>query len=92
MIVMSDGKEITMKMIPYAVRESASRFARSYSQINDLAKSVGEYEKHIIEDVLESNAWNKSQAARALNIPRTTLMYKIEQYNLEKERKPKKRK
>ena len=92
MIVMSGGKEITMKMIPYAVRESAGRFARSYSQINDLAKSVGEYEKHIIEDVLESNAWNKSQAARALNIPRTTLMYKIEQYNLEKERKPKKRK
>ncbi len=87
MIVMSGGNEITMKMVPYAVRESAQRFARSYAQINDLAKNVGEYEKHIILEVLENNAWNKSQAARTLNIPRTTLMYKIEQYDLEKSRK-----
>lgn len=89
MIVMSGGKEITMDMVPYAVKERASKFSRSHSQINDLAKTVGEYEKHIIEEVLESCNWNKSQASRTLNIPRTTLMYKIELYDLGK--KPKKR-
>lgn len=89
MIVMSGGKEITMDMVPYAVKERASKFSRSYAQINDLAKTVGEYEKHIIEEVLENCNWNKSQAARTLNIPRTTLMYKIELYELG--RKPKKR-
>lgn len=89
MIVMSGGKEITMDMVPYAVKERASKFSRSYVQINDLAKTVGEYEKHIIEEVLENCNWNKSQAARTLNIPRTTLMYKIELYELGK--KPKKR-
>lgn len=89
MIVMSGGKEITMDMVPYAVKERASKFSRSYTQINDLAKTVGEYEKHIIEEVLENCNWNKSQAARTLNIPRTTLMYKIELYELG--RKPKKR-
>lgn len=84
MIVMSGGKEITMEMVPYAVKERVNKFSRSYSQINDLAKTVGEYEKHIIEEVLENCNWNKSQASRTLNIPRTTLMYKIEQYNLGK--------
>lgn len=82
MIVMCGGEEITMEMVPYAVKESAAKFARSYSQINDLAKTVGEYEKHIIEEALENCNWNKSQTSRLLNIPRTTLMYKIEQYQL----------
>lgn len=82
MIVMSGGKEITMEMVPYAVKESAAKFARSYSQINDLAKTVSDYEKHIIKEALENCNWNKSQTARLLNIPRTTLMYKIEQYHL----------
>lgn len=87
MIVMSGGEEITMDMVPFAVKESAGRFARSYSQVNDLAKTVGEYEKHIISEALENSNWNKSQTARLLNIPRTTLMYKMEQYHLSSPKK-----
>ena len=83
MIVMSGGKEIREDMVPYSVKDSVSKFARSYAQVNDLAKNVAEYEKHIIEEVLENTAWNKSLAARKLNVPRTTLMYKIQQYELE---------
>ena len=86
MIVMSGGKEITEDMVPYSVRDSVSKFARSYAQVNDLTKNVSEYEKHIIEEVLENTDWNKSLAARMLNIPRTTLMYKIQIYDLKDNR------
>ncbi len=84
MILMSGGKEITPEMVPYAVKERAAKLSKTYSEINDLARNVGEYEKRVIEEALESCAWNKSQTARLLNIPRTTLMYKIEQYGIEK--------
>lgn len=83
MIVMSGGKEISEEMVPYSVKDSVSKFARSYAQVNDLTKNVAEYEKHIIEEILESSAGNKSLAARKLNIPRTTLMYKIQQYGID---------
>lgn len=91
MILMCGGKEISEDMVPYSVKDNVSKFARSYAQVNDLAKNVSEYEKHIIEEVLENTSWNKSQAARMLNIPRTTLMYKIQQYELEEKAVKKRR-
>lgn len=86
MVVMSGGKEITEDMVPYSVKDSVARYARSYAQVNDLAKNVAEYEKHIIEEILEHTDWNRSLAARMLNVPRTTLMYKIQQYEIEDKR------
>ncbi len=91
MVVMSGGKEISEDMLPYFVRDSVAKFARSYAQVNDLAKNVAEYEKHIVEEVLKNTDWNKSLAARKLNVPRTTLMYKIKQYDLEEEKLKKKK-
>lgn len=86
MVVMSGGKEITEDMVPYSVKDSVARYARSYAQVKDLAKNVAEYEKHIIEEILEHTDWNRSLAARMLNVPRTTLMYKIQQYEIEDKR------
>lgn len=91
-VVMSGGKTITTEILPYSIKESVKNFARRNIQVNDLAKSVGEFEKDIIEAVLESAKWNKSETARILNIPRTTLIYKVDLYNLEPKNSNKKKK
>lgn len=83
MVVMSSGKTITAEMLPYSIKESVKGLMRANIQVSDLAKSVGEYEKEIIQTVLENTKWNKSEAARVLNIPRTTLIYKIELYGID---------
>lgn len=92
MVVMSGGKTITTEILPYSIKESVKSFARTNIQVSDLAKSVGEYESNIIEVVLESVKWNKSEAARILNIPRTTLIYKVDLYNIEQKNLNKKKK
>lgn len=43
---------------------------------------VGDYEKHILQQFLRKNEYNKSQTARDLSITRKTLAQKIEKYNL----------
>lgn len=91
-VVMSGGKTITTEILPYAIKDSVKNFARGNSPVSDLAKSVGEFEKDIIKSVLEAAKWNKSETARILDIPRTTLIYKIELYNLEPKVSNKKKK
>lgn len=84
LLVMSNGKTIVMDSLPYSIKENTKNFIRTSNQINDLQKSVAEFESHIIEEALSKTHWNKSEAARILNIPRTTLIYKINQYDLKK--------
>jgi len=49
---------------------------------NTIEKIVNNYEKHIIQQFLLKNDYNKSKTARALSITRKTLAQKIEKYNL----------
>ena len=93
-VVMSGGKTINTDMLPISIKESVKSYVRANLQVNDLAKSVGEFEKDIIENVMNKSSWNKSEAARMLNIPRTTLIYKIDLYGIKKksEKKTKKTK
>ena len=48
----------------------------------DLNKYIEDLEKKMIEKVLVISHGNKSKAAKLLNIPRTTLYYKLDQYNI----------
>ena len=43
---------------------------------------IEKVEKQIIEKTLKEFKYNKSEAAKQLKIPRTTLYYKIEKYNI----------
>jgi PAS domain S-box-containing protein len=51
--------------------------------VKDLASQVEQYEKNIIQRVLEKNNGNKTATAKALNVSVRNLYYKIEKYNIE---------
>ncbi len=50
----------------------------------DLTTAVTEYEKALIMESLRRTGWVKQQAAKLLNVNRTTLVEKIKRYGLEK--------
>jgi transcriptional regulator with PAS, ATPase and Fis domain len=50
----------------------------------DLTTAVTEFEKALILESLNRTGWVKQQAAKLLNLNRTTLVEKIKRYNLEK--------
>jgi PAS domain S-box-containing protein len=69
--------------------ESSSRKADENSMKSrvsadkDLNSQLEEYEKKIIQEVLEQNNGNKTAAAKTLNVSVRNLYYKLEKYNIE---------
>jgi len=70
-IVVGNGKKITLKDLPIAKTESSPSF-----------ESLGDIEKHHIEQILNKYNWNISATAKALKVDRVTLYNKIKKYNL----------
>lgn len=70
-IVVGNGKKITLKDLPMAKTDSSPAF-----------ESLGDIEKHHIEQILSKYNWNISAAAKALKVDRVTLYNKIKKYKL----------
>ncbi|MGB3368507.1 MAG: sigma 54-interacting transcriptional regulator, partial [Acidaminobacteraceae bacterium] len=83
-IILNKEKIITKDMIPSYIRnESLNFMKRDIDEDNmDLVSMVRELEKTAIKRALELSGGKKSKAAKLLNIPRTTLYYKIGEYDL----------
>ncbi len=64
-------------IIPKTLPEEAELF--------DLTESVAKLEKEMIQRALILSGFNLANAAKLLKIPRTTLYYKIEKYNIQSE-------
>ena len=48
-----------------------------------LRSSVSDLERRMIQDALERHRWNKAKVARSLNIPRSTLYYRLRVLDLD---------
>jgi len=70
-IVVGNGKKITLKDLPIGKTESTPSF-----------ESLGDIEKHHVEQILKKYNWNISATAKALKVDRVTLYNKIKKYNL----------
>ena len=70
-IVVGNGKKITLKDLPIGKTESTPSF-----------ESLGDIEKHHVEQILNKYNWNISATAKALKVDRVTLYNKIKKYNL----------
>lgn len=80
MIVLSINDQLTKDDIPEYIKENTTKqVANDTLDLNALVESV---EKNAIVEALKQSKGSKTKAAKLLNIPRTTLYYKIKQYEL----------
>ena len=87
-MIMHDALELTPEMIPVSVRSTGSlaNLARGTRRLEiDIPEegiSFDEIERRVISHMLQMTDWNRSQAARMLQISYPRLLRKIEKYAL----------
>jgi PAS domain S-box-containing protein len=74
-IILAQGDVIRRRHLPRFLRESAT---------TSVSTSLAENERHLIFRVLQESNWNKHDAAKRLQVSRSTLYSKIRRYGLEK--------
>ncbi|MCC5909150.1 MAG: sigma 54-interacting transcriptional regulator [Clostridiaceae bacterium] len=83
LVVFSKNREITMESIPEEILEKVQDADNTdVTQTYDLQENIKSIEMDIIRKAMEAADGNKKQAAKLLNIPRSTLYYKIKFYNI----------
>jgi len=73
-LILAQGDVIRRRHLPRFLRESSTTSA---------ATSLAENERHLILRVLQESNWNKHDAARRLQVSRSTLYSKIRRHGLE---------
>jgi two-component system response regulator HydG len=82
-VVLCNGNYITERDLPSSVTSSLVDCDIHHSQLQEMAGlPLEEIEKEAIIQTLQKTAGNKSEAAKFLNITRTTLNNKIKRYNI----------
>ena len=73
-IILTQGQEIERRHLPQFLKESVPEAS---------SNSLAENERRLILGVLQESNWNKHEAARRLEISRSTLYSKIRRYRLD---------
>ncbi|QCX34736.1 CBS domain-containing protein [Caloramator sp. E03] len=82
MVILSNDGNINLSCIPEYIFNSGIQNVDTYENEYDLQKIVEKVEKETIRKILKMTNGNKQKAAKILNIKRTTLYYKLNQYGL----------
>ncbi|MDK9708953.1 MAG: sigma-54 dependent transcriptional regulator [Desulforhopalus sp.] len=81
-VILSNSPSISDKELPEALTTSYHQHNENEGEILGLGgKSLKEIESKAIQETLEQTRGNKSEAAKRLNITRTTLNNKLRKYN-----------
>lgn len=83
MVVLSSNRTLDIDDIPEYILESVRGNKNIEIYPMDLNEAISRLEKNKIMEAISIAKGNKSKAAKILNIPRTTLYYKIENYELD---------
>ena len=75
-VILAQGQIIEKKHLPYSLKQT---------KIDSPITSLAENERRLIARILKTSNWNKHEAARRLNVSRSTLYSKIRRYGLKKE-------
>ncbi|TQQ85487.1 CBS domain-containing protein [Peptacetobacter hominis] len=82
-VVLSGNSDtVTAEDIPSYILNSVEEVSSEEEYPMDLTKATSKLEINNIKKALSMTRGNKAKAAKILNIPRTTLYYKMEQYKI----------
>ncbi|NTW99895.1 MAG: sigma 54-interacting transcriptional regulator, partial [Geobacteraceae bacterium] len=81
LIIMRNSDTIKLADVPIKFREYKVKTS-GVVKLPDEGYSLEQLEREIVIAALERNAWNQTAAARFLKIPRHTLIYRIEKYDI----------
>jgi two-component system NtrC family response regulator len=87
LLILRNGDTITLDDLPDKIRNNGAlpgTAANSGSVVNlpEDGYSLEQLEREIVVQALERNGWNQTAAARFLRIPRHTLIYRMEKYEI----------
>ncbi len=85
LLVMCPGDRITRELVPTYILKESRPVGYSGDDPLDLTAVVARVEAETIRTALEKAERNRAAAAKLLNIPRTTLYYKMQQYGLDRD-------
>jgi DNA-binding NtrC family response regulator len=82
MVILRKGDTLNKKDLPddFGTFDPRRRVAENSQPDEQI--SLEEVEKQMIRDALAKTGWNKSKAAKRLNIPRHVLIYRLKKYGL----------
>ena len=85
LLIMRNGDTITLDDLPDKIRSGTGPSSTPPAVINLPAEgySLEQLEREVVVAALERNQWNQTAAARFLRIPRHTLIYRMEKYEIE---------
>ena len=87
LLIMRNSDTITIDDLPDKIRsgsDAPGTAAHPGSVVNlpDDGYSLEQLEREVVVQALERNGWNQTAAARFLRIPRHTLIYRMEKYEI----------
>ncbi len=88
MVILASGQELVLEDLPEKIRMSKGDTEGTINEIPAsgfiLSVVIADYEKKLIVQALNQTDWVKNQAAKLLNINRTTLIEKMKRHKLVK--------
>jgi len=82
LLIMRESSIIAVHELPDKLRTNGAS-AQAVVRLPDGGYPLEQLEREVVVEALQRNSWNQTAAARFLSIPRHTLVYRIEKYNIE---------
>lgn len=82
LLILREGDRIELCDLPEKIAKPAAATERGVLRLPPEGYSLEQLEKEIVVEALSRCLWNQTQAARFLRIPRHTLIYRMEKYNI----------
>jgi DNA-binding NtrC family response regulator len=84
MIILSQGDQIKLQDLPVKLRTAKPLKRNRVVELPPEGYPLEEIERDAVIQALERNNWNKTRAAEFLQVPRHTLIYRMDKYEVKK--------
>ena len=84
MVVLNQGETLDLKHLPAKIVATPSSSRNQIVELPVDGYSLETIEKEVVVQALERNDWNQTRAAAFLQVPRHTLIYRMEKYDIKK--------